>query len=170
MQTTTSQQKEEAEKRYMRVLKSSLCEGFIQTMDNKDNTHIGGVRGVPLSGGQIQRLSIARAMYKDADIVILDEPTSALDVFTEEECISELLKWIHLDDNSSKTKTVLMSSHRIQTLLSMDRILVFDNGKIIEDRCPKDLIVNPSTVLHTMYYYNKNPDEKIKHDTKDDIN
>lgn len=85
-----------------------------------------GERGVKLSGGQRQRVSIARAILKDAPILIMDEATSQLDSITEQHIQDSL--W-HL----MQGKTTLVVAHRLSTLLHMDRILVFDAGSIVED-------------------------------------
>lgn len=105
---------------------------FIETLANKYETLV-GERGVKLSGGQRQRVAIARAFLKDAQILILDEATSALDSTTEREIQNSLWTLI-------KNKTCIVIAHRLSTLVDMDRILVFDNGKIVQDGRHSDLI------------------------------
>lgn len=85
-----------------------------------------GERGVKLSGGQRQRIAIARVILKDAPILILDEATSSLDSITEK-AIQDTL------DQVMVGKTVLVVAHRLSTIAHLDRILVFSDGKIIED-------------------------------------
>jgi ABC-type multidrug transport system fused ATPase/permease subunit len=92
-----------------------------------------GEKGGKLSGGQRQRIIIARAFLKNAPILILDEATSSLDSLTEN-LIQDSLKSLMQD------KTVIVVAHKLTTLLSMDRILVFDNGRIIEDGAHDQLL------------------------------
>jgi len=105
---------------------------FIKNMPQEYESLV-GERGVKLSGGQRQRIAIARAFLKNAPILILDEATSQLDSITEN-LIQESLK------NLMKNKTVLIIAHRLSTLKDVDRILVFDNGKIIEDGSHQNLL------------------------------
>ena len=92
-----------------------------------------GERGVNLSGGQRQRIAIARAMLKNAPILILDEATSSLDSESEgfvQTAFEELMK----------DRTTLVVAHRLSTLLSMDRIIVFDQGAIAEQGTHVELV------------------------------
>jgi len=96
-----------------------------------------GERGVKLSGGERQRIAIARVILKDAPILILDEATSQLDSLTEQ-LIQQSLK------DLMQEKTAIIIAHRLSTLLHMDRILVFDQGKIVQDGKHIDLIIQDS--------------------------
>ena len=108
------------------------CHEFIMKLPEQYNTLV-GERGMKLSGGQRQRIAIARAMLKNAPIVILDEATSALDSVTEK-LIHESLELL------TKGRTTIAVAHRLSTLAAMDRILVFDKGQIIEDGSHEQLL------------------------------
>ncbi len=116
----------------VRVSKLAHCHEFIDELDEKYDTLV-GERGIKLSGGQRQRIAIARAILKNSPILILDEATSALDSLTEK-YIQEGL------DEAMRDKTVIVIAHRLSTLKNMDRILVFENGKIVEDGAPGELL------------------------------
>lgn len=92
-----------------------------------------GERGVKLSGGQRQRIAIARAILKNAPILLMDEATSQLDSVTER--FIQGVLWELMDD-----KTTIVIAHRLSTLLNMDRILVFDRGHIVEEGSHKSLL------------------------------
>jgi ATP-binding cassette subfamily B protein len=109
---------------------------FIKTLPQGYNSLV-GERGIKLSGGQRQRIAIARAILKDAPILILDEATSSLDSKTE----------LHIQESldlliSDKSKTVIAIAHRLSTLKHMDRIIVLDSGKIVEEGCHEELLNN----------------------------
>lgn len=109
----------------IKASKQAHIHDFIKSLPDGYDTLV-GERGVKLSGGQRQRIAIARAILKDAPILILDEATSALDSESEK-MIQDSLKVL------MKGKTVIAIAHRLSTLNAMDRILVFEKGKIIED-------------------------------------
>ena len=112
--------------------KQACCNEFISLLPEGYHTLV-GERGIKLSGGQRQRIAIARALLKNAPLVILDEATSQLDSITEETIQNSL--WQLMED-----KTTLVIAHRLSTLLHMDRILVFQDGKIVEDGTHAELI------------------------------
>jgi ATP-binding cassette, subfamily B, bacterial len=107
---------------------------FIAEMKEQYQSMV-GERGVKLSGGQRQRIAIARVILKDAPILILDEATSSLDSITEK-AIQETL------DEAMKGKTVIVIAHRLSTIAHLDRILVFDKGRIIEDGAHHELLAH----------------------------
>jgi ATP-binding cassette subfamily B protein len=115
--------------------KLAHCHEFIKNLPDRYQTSV-GERGLKLSGGQRQRISIARAILKNAPILVLDEATSALDSVTEKFIHGSLT---HLMQN----KTTIVIAHRLSTLADMDRILVFHQGQIVEDGAPEELLKDP---------------------------
>jgi ABC-type multidrug transport system fused ATPase/permease subunit len=109
---------------YQQILKQSALDQFINTLPMGDETLI-GERGILLSGGQRQRLGIARALIRNAPIIIFDEATSALDSLSEQS-IQEAI------DTSFTDKTLIVIAHRLSTIRNVDMIYVFEDGKIIE--------------------------------------
>ncbi|BBL34619.1 putative multidrug export ATP-bindingpermease [Nitrosomonas stercoris] len=105
---------------------------FIERMPNQYESLV-GERGVKLSGGQRQRISIARVIVKNAPILIMDEATSSLDSITEQAIQNSL-------NTLMKNKTVIVVAHRLSTIAHLDRILVFSQGRIIEDGSHADLL------------------------------
>lgn len=110
---------------------------FIEKLPNGFETLV-GERGVKLSGGQRQRIAIARAILKDAPILILDEATSALDSESEH-LIQEALEKL------MKNRTSIVIAHRLSTIASLDRVLVLDNGNIVEDGTHERLLKEKGT-------------------------
>ena len=109
----------------LKAAHSAHCDEFIDALPNGYDTYV-GERGVKLSGGERQRIAIARAILKDAPILILDEATSSLDSHSES-LIQDALKTL------IKGKTTIVIAHRLSTIREMDRIIVLQKGKIIED-------------------------------------
>ena len=117
--------------------KMAHAEEFIDKLPKGYETLV-GERGVKLSGGQRQRVAIARAILKDAPILILDEATSALDSESEK-LIQDALKKL------MKGRTTIVIAHRLSTIQKMDRIVVLDNGRIIEQGSHTDLLKKGGT-------------------------
>ena len=107
------------------------CDEFINVLPNRYNTYV-GERGIKLSGGERQRVAIARAILKNAPILILDEATSSLDSHSEFLIQDALHKLI-------QGKTTIVIAHRLSTIREMDRIIVLEKGKIVEDGAHEEL-------------------------------
>jgi len=112
----------------------SYCSDFIRNLPNKEDTII-GENGVRLSGGEKQRISIARAMLKKSKIILLDEATSSLDADTEHK-IQEAIKLL------TKNRTTVVIAHRLSTIMMSDNIYVLEKGKIISSGKHNELVKN----------------------------
>ena len=112
--------------------KAAFADEFIQALPEGYETDL-GERGAALSGGQKQRIAIARAVLRDAPILLLDEATSALDSESEQAVQAAF-------ETLSKDRTTLVIAHRLSTVMKADRILVFDNGRIVETGSHRALI------------------------------
>ena len=124
------------------VAKLSNCDEFVDKLPNKYETII-GENGIRLSGGEKQRISIARAMLKKSSIILLDEATSSLDSETESK-IQQALKIL------TKNKTTVVIAHRLSTILNSNKIYVIDSGKIVDSGKHEDLLANSS--LYKNFY------------------
>jgi subfamily B ATP-binding cassette protein MsbA len=128
---------------------------FITQMPSGYDTSIGD-RGVRLSGGQRQRICIARAILKNAPILILDEATSALDTESEQMVQKAL-------DNLMSNRTTFVIAHRLSTVLHADRIVVLENGRIVESGTHNELLNNRGLYnrLHSLQFSDRNSPEAI---------
>ena len=115
---------------------------FIKKLPNSYNTII-GENGVRLSGGQKQRISIARAILKDSPIILLDEATSSLDADSEEKVQNAIT-------NLTKNKTTLVIAHRLSTIIRADKIIVIDQGELVDAGTHNELVKN-STIYKNLY-------------------
>jgi len=123
--------------------KLAQADKFIEQLPEGYNTTV-GERGVKLSGGQRQRIAIARAFLKKSPILILDEATSSLDSESEQaiqDALEELMK----------EKTVIAIAHRLSTLKKMNRIVIIENGKIVEDGLPEELLKKTDGIFKNMW-------------------
>ena len=125
-----------------KVAELSNCSEFIDKLPNKYETII-GENGIRLSGGEKQRIAIARAMLKKSSIILLDEATSSLDSETETK-IQEALKIL------TKNKTTIVIAHRLSTILNSNKIYVIDSGKVMDSGKHEDLMTNSN--LYKNFY------------------
>lgn len=118
----------------MEALHLAQCDEILDKFEDRENTLIGS-KGVHLSGGEVQRISIARAILKNAKIVIMDEASAAADPENEYELQKAL-------SNLMQDKTVIMIAHRLSSIRDVDEVLVIDEGKVIERGSHKDLMAS----------------------------
>ena len=124
--------KDATDEEVINAAKLAECDEFVRKLPDGYNTVI-GENGELLSGGQRQRISIARALLKDANVILLDEATSFLDVENEskiQKALSELIK----------NKTVIIIAHRMRTIANADKIVVLEEGKIVEQGAHDELL------------------------------
>lgn len=146
---------EKDDNRIISAAKAANAHDFIMEMPKGYETNIGEM-GVRLSGGEKQRLAIARAIYKDAPILILDEATSSLDSESEREVQKAL-------DNLLSGRTAFIIAHRLSTVKNADRIFVISNGKIVEEGKHEELIAKRGEYFR-LYQLQFFEEEKIKKD------
>ena len=118
--------------------------GFVNKLPKGIDSEI-GERGVRLSGGEKQRIQIARAILKNAPILILDEATSSLDAKSE----SDVQKGL---DNLMKNRLTIIIAHRFTTIQHVDRIIVIDDGRIVDMGRPKELAKRPGIYSDLLHY------------------
>ena len=136
--------KNATKKEIIDVLKLANAYEFVMDFPNKLGTLV-GEKGVKLSGGQKQRIQIARALLKDAPIVILDEATSSLDSKSESEVHKAL-------NNLMQNKLVIIIAHRFSTIQNVDKVIVIDNGKIQDFGKPVDLARKKGIYSELLHY------------------
>ena len=121
-------------KKIINAAKLAELENYISTLPDKYNTYV-GEKGIRISGGQIQRVGIARALYYNPEIIVLDEATSALDNLTEKNIMDSLKKL-------SKSKTIIIIAHRLSTIKNCDQIYFLEKGRVSAEGNYNELIKN----------------------------
>ena len=124
--------KDATDEEVIEAAKNAKCHDFIMQMPEGYQTMI-GENGSKISGGERQRLSIARALLKDAPVVFLDEATSSLDI-KNETAVQEAIS------NLTKNKTVVVIAHRMRTIMGADKIIVLKNGKVVQEGTHEQLV------------------------------
>ena len=112
--------------------RAANCDGFVSRMPEGYGTMV-GENGARLSGGERQRISIARALLKDAPVVLLDEATASLDVENETEVQGALSRLL-------AGRTVIVIAHRMRTVMAADKVVVLDGGRVAEQGSPAELM------------------------------
>lgn len=122
------------------VAKAACCDEFISRFPQGYQTMI-GENGSTLSGGERQRISIARALLKDAPVILLDEATASLDVENETSVQNAITRL-------TKGKTVLVIAHRMRTVAGADKVVVLEQGKVVQQGAPSKLIEEDGLYRH----------------------
>ena len=137
----------------MKALEEAQCMDIIEKLPDGVHTKI-GAEGVYVSGGEAQRLSIARAFLKNAPVLILDEATAFADPDNEQRVQAAF-------ETLSRDKTVIMIAHRLSTVTNADRIYVLKDGTVAESGSHKDLTAQEGVYAHMWEEYNKSVDWKV---------
>lgn len=135
--------REATDEEVIEAAKKAHAHEFIEGLQNGYKTFV-GERGVKLSGGERQRIAIARAILKDAPILVLDEATSSLDSESEaliQDALEELMR----------DKTTIVIAHRLSTIMKMDRILVIDNGQVVDSGTHKQLLRKKDNIYKKLW-------------------
>ena len=132
-----------SQKDFQKATETAYINEFVSSLPNRFDTLV-GERGVKLSGGQRQRVAVARALLKDAPILVLDEATSALDSQSEQYIQTAL--W-----DLMKDRTAIVIAHRLSTIQKMDRIIVLDKGEIVQTGTHKELLRQKSGIYASLW-------------------
>ena len=117
-------------KKIEKVLAQSQLKDLIKSLKDGIQTNV-GEKGIRISGGQRQRIGIARALYNEPEILIFDESFNSLDTLTEAKLVDEIYK--------IKDKTILIISHKLETLYNCDKVILIENGQIKDSGTPKEI-------------------------------
>lgn len=150
--------KKASDEQVIEAAKAAQCHTFISKLPNGYDTVI-GTKGVHLSGGEKQRIAIARAIVKDAPVILLDEATAFSDPENEhliQKAFEKLMK----------DKTVIMIAHRLSTIRSADKIIVIDNGHVVEEGTHEELLKNGARYSNMWTVYNDTASWQIKQDRR----
>lgn len=140
----------------LRALHLAGCDSILDKLSDRENAVIGS-KGVYLSGGEKQRIAIARAILKDANIIIMDEASAAVDPENEHELQLAF-------SNLMKNKTVIMIAHRLTSIRNVDEILVLENGKIIERGSDEELMSRETNYKSFQELYSKANEWRVGYD------
>ena len=143
--------KEYAQEEIWRVLYMVLLEEKIEGLDKRLDTNI-GEKGIKLSGGEKQKLAIARVLLQDASIIILDEATASMDYLSEEKVLQNLF-------SEKKDSLILLITHRLKAIEFVDKIFLLENGEIREEGSFAQLIKNQSNFYEL---WNKHAEQQMK--------
>lgn len=153
--TFSDLQQNNNENLFNKAINKAGCKEFISKLDLKENTYVTRLfepNGVELSGGENQRLALARTFFKNAQIILLDEPTSALDPKAEKELLDELKEY--------KDNILIITSHKLTNIVIADKIILMDAGRIIEMGTKEELF-NTDSEFNKLYSFQINTKEQF---------